>query len=304
MASDIPVTDDIHCGLEAEAAMDDKSRPVFRETPAALARRIALGLAFPLRPIRVRVLPAVLSLTVEFLVTPATAERRLEAPKYRGWQGFVGVSEDLSPPALLDRYRRGLFPFCHVGPMKWWCPAVRAVLVPDQTHIEKTLRRLIRQAKYKVTFDADFAAVMRACAEPRPGKTPLTWIIPKIMRAYYGLHKAGHAHSVEVWDAEGRLVGGVYGVACGGVFFGESQFSTVRDASKIAVATLHCHLAQWGFVLCDAKWITDHLRHFGFRTMPRDEFLAVLKEHACKPGRVGSWTVDEALDVAGWRTKA
>jgi leucyl/phenylalanyl-tRNA--protein transferase len=304
MATDMSMAD-VPCALDGDAAGEgDAARPVFRETAAAMARRILLGLAFPLRPFRLRVLPAVLWLTAEFLIAPALAERRLEAPKYRGWQGFVGISEDLSPQSLLDGYRRGLFPFCHVGPMKWWCPEVRAVLVPDETHIEKNLRRLIRQKKYKVTFDRDFAAVMRACAEPRPGKTPLTWITPRIMRAYYELHKAGHAHSVEVWDAEGKLVGGLYGLASGGVFFGESQFSTVRDASKIAVATLHCHLAHWGFALRDAKWPTDHLKQLGFRLMPREEFLAVLKEHAWKPGRVGRWAVDETLDVAAWRTKA
>jgi leucyl/phenylalanyl-tRNA--protein transferase len=304
MARDISMADAAYTSLGADAKTESPARPAFCETAAAMARRVLLGLAFPLRPIRLRVLPAVLWLTAEFFIAPALAERRFEVPKYRGWQGFVGVSEDLSPPALLDGYRSGIFPFCHVGPMKWWCPEVRAVLVPDETHIEKNLRRLIRQKKYKVTFDTDFAAVVRACAEPRPGKTPLTWITPRIMRAYDDLHKAGHAHSVEVWDAEGKLVGGLYGVASGGVFFGESQFSIVRDASKIAVATLHCHLAHWGFALRDAKWPTDHLKQLGFRLMPRDEFLAVLKAHAWKPGRVGRWAVDEALDVAAWRTKA
>lgn len=278
--------------------------PLFVETSMATARRVALGTAYALRPNRLHLLPHVARLTAEFLVSPELARQRLLRPKYRGWQGFVGISEDLSPKALLDGYRRGMFPFCHIGPMKWWSPNVRAVLHPQATHIEKNLRRLIRQRKYQVTFDRDFAAVMRACAEPRPGKTPLTWITPSMMRAFWDLHQAGHAHSVEVWDFDGRLVGGLYGLAAGAVFFGESQFSLVRDASKVAVATFHCHLAHWGFSLRDAKWPTAHLANLGFHTLGRDEFLLALREHAWKPGRVGRWTVDQTLDVSAWQTKA
>jgi leucyl/phenylalanyl-tRNA---protein transferase len=278
--------------------------PLFLEKPAATARRVALGMAYALRPNRLRLLPHAIGLTAEFMVSPGQAQRRLVEPKYRGWQGLVGISEDLSPKALLDGYRRGMFPFCHIGPMKWWSPNVRAVLHPEATRIEKNLRRVIRQGKYQVTFDGDFAAVMRACAEPRPGKTPLTWITPRMMGAFWDLHQAGHAHSVEVRDAEGELVGGLYGLAAGGVFFGESQFSLVRDASKVAVATLHCHLAHWGFSLRDAKWPTEHLASLGFHNMGRTEFLGALREHAWRPGRVGRWMVDESLDVSAWQTKA
>jgi leucyl/phenylalanyl-tRNA--protein transferase len=176
------------------------------------------------------------------------------------------------------------------------------VLYPHETHIEKNLRRLIRQGRYAITFDRDFAAVMRACAEPRSGKTPLTWITPKMMRAFWALHEQGHAHSVEIWDRDSRLVGGLYGLAAGGVFFGESQFSFVRDASKMAVAALHCHLAHWGFGLRDAKWQTEHLASLGFREIPRAEFLRELEAHAWKDGRVGRWSVDPTLDLAAWRT--
>jgi leucyl/phenylalanyl-tRNA--protein transferase len=262
-----------------------------------------LGTAYALRLNRLHVLPSVLVLTVEYMISPEAAASRLHERKYRGEQGLVGVSQDLSPKALLDGYRRGLFPFCHVGPTKWWCPEQRAVLRPGETRIEKNLRRLIRQRKYRVTFDTDFAAVMQACAEPRPGKTPLTWITPKMMQAFWELHEAGHAHSVEVWDAEGNLVGGMYGVAAGTVFFGESQFSSVRDASKVAVAFLHCHLAHWGFVLRDAKRQSSHLTNLGFHPMERSGFLLALEKHAWTPGRVGRWSVDETLDVAAWNSK-
>jgi leucyl/phenylalanyl-tRNA--protein transferase len=288
-------------GGEMSAAATPDAAP-FTERGAAVARRIALGALYPLRPKRLNVLPATLGLTAEFLISARRASRRINAPHYRGWQGLVGISEDLSPEAIIDRYRRGMFPFCHIGPMKWWSPAVRAVLHPEETRIEKNLRRLIRQGRYRIAFDSDFAGVMQACAEPRPGKTPLTWITPKMMRAFFALHQQGHAHSVEIRDGEGRLVGGLYGLAIGGIFFGESQFSIVRDASKIAVAALHCHLAHWGFALRDAKWPTGHLASLGFREMPRTEFLAELERHAFKRGLVGRWSVDPSLDLAAWRT--
>lgn len=292
-------------GVHADATRAvSTAAPLFLEKPSAIARRVALGMAYALRPNRLQLVPHAMGLTAEFMMSPELARRRLLEPKYRGWQGLVGVSEDLSPKALLDGYRRGMFPFCHIGPMKWWSPDVRAVLDPRETRLEKSLQRSIRRRKYRVTFDTDLAGVMRACAEPRPGKTPLTWITPKIMRAFWDLHQAGHAHSVEVWDAEGELVGGYYGVACGNVFFGESQFSRVRDASKIAGATLNTHLAHWGFALRDAKWMTDHLATLGFRLIGRAEFLRALREHAGRPGRVGRWMVDETLDVSAWRTKA
>jgi leucyl/phenylalanyl-tRNA--protein transferase len=280
------------------------AEPQFHEDFSATLRRVFLGLLYPLRLNRLRILPLVILLTVELMVEPGMANRRFEDPKYRGWQGLVGVSQNLSCQAILENYRRGIFPFCHVGPMKWWCPAERAVLDPREAHIEKNIRRLIRQGKYRITFDMDFAGVMQACAAPRTGKTPLTWITPRVMRAFWALHREGHAHSVEVWDGEGRLVGGLYGLAIGGVFFGESQFSRVRDASKVAVAALHCHLAHWGFALRDAKWPTDHLASLGFRTMGREEFLEALKEHASKPGHIGRWSIDPSLDVAAWQTKA
>jgi leucyl/phenylalanyl-tRNA--protein transferase len=141
---------------------------------------------------------------------------------------------------------------------------------------------------------------MQACAEPRPGHIPLTWITPRVMHAFWPLHEAGYAHSVEVWDDEDRLVGGSYGLAIGDVFFGESQFSRARDTSKIATAVLNCHLASCGFVLRDAKWMTGHLANFGFTVVGRADFEAVLRRHAHRAGRTGRWAVDESLDVAGW----
>src|SRR5215211_5607382 len=145
--------------------------------------------------------------------------------------------------------------------------------------------------------------LLQACAEPRAGKTPLTWLRPRVMQALWELHKAGYAHSVEVWDCEPQLVGGIFGVAIGNIFFGESQFSHVRDASKIASAYLNCHLAHWGFVLRDAKWMSSHLAGLGFTTISRPEFETILKGHVSLPGRVGRWEVDEELDVWRWEPR-
>jgi leucyl/phenylalanyl-tRNA--protein transferase len=153
-------------------------------------------------------------------------------------------------------------------------------------------------------MDKDFAGVMEGCTRPRPGKVPLNWITPRVMQAFWDAYKAGYAHSVEVWDEDGRLVGGLYGLAIGKVYFGESQFSTVTNASKVATAVHHRHLVAWGFRLCDAKWETPHLASFGFAPMTRDRFLALLQTYVDKPGRVGHWTLDQALDFDTWSAKA
>jgi leucyl/phenylalanyl-tRNA--protein transferase len=129
---------------------------------------------------------------------------------------------------------------------------------------------------------------------------PLTWITPRVMRAYWDLYQAGYAHSVEVWDEAGRLVGGLYGLAIGKAYFGESQFSTVTNASKVATTVLHRQLAGWGYRLCDAKWVTPHLARFGFAPMTRDQFLPLLQRYINEPGRVGRWKLDPTLDFDNW----
>ncbi|HVV93429.1 MAG TPA: leucyl/phenylalanyl-tRNA--protein transferase [Hyphomicrobiales bacterium] len=283
------------------APVPRQEEPQFHEELAAKARRWGLGTAYALRARRIALLPEVLGLTARAALGDRSAQPAMPPRGRFRRGGLVGAGGSLDPEFMLDAYRSGMFPFCHIGPSKWWSPDVRAVLRPEEAHIESNLRRLIRKARYRVTFDHDFAAVMRSCAVPREGRPPLTWVTPRVMRAFWRLHRLGHAHSVEVWDETGDLVGGLYGLAAGDVFFGESQFSFVRDASKIAVATLHCHLAHWGFVLRDAKFPTPHLTSLGFHEMPRDEFLAILRRHAWEPKRVGRWSVEPELSVADWR---
>ncbi|MGH6736447.1 MAG: leucyl/phenylalanyl-tRNA--protein transferase [Methyloceanibacter sp.] len=262
-------------------------------------RRVVLGSIYVLMPERIGLLPRILMLSIASMLAPESERNRLpEHPSYYSKRGLVGISDDLSVPALVANYSRGFFPVCHLGPMKWWCPEDRAVIDPAETHASKNLRRLIRQHRFTVTMDHDFAGVMQACAAPRPGKVPLTWITPRVMRAYWDAYEAGYAHSVEVWDEAGRLVGGLYGLAIGKVFFGESQFSAVEHASKIALVALHRHLAAWGYHLRDGKWMTPHLASFGFKPMPRDAFQALVAAHVGEPGNVGRWAVDPALDLA------
>jgi len=214
--------------------------------------------------------------------------------------GLVGICPNLEMDTLLEGYRTGLYPFSHIGPKKWWAPSSRMVLNLCNFHMEKNLKRLLRKKQFKVTFDQAFEDVMIACAEPRAGRFQLTWITPDMVEAYLALHDAGHAHSVEVWDEEGNLVGGAYGLATGQVFFTESQFSRRSNASKIGFAILNCHLQQWGFVLNDGKASTSHLAQAGFELMPRKQFSALLKRHANGIVAPGHWSVDETLDVGNW----
>jgi leucyl/phenylalanyl-tRNA---protein transferase len=276
------------------------------EQPGATLRRWALGLLWSLKPPRLYGVPATLGMLAKHyagLGLPPGAlpdpDRALTHP-----DGLAGICTDLSVPTLMAGYAKGLFPFAHVGPQKWWAPRERMVCVPEHIHVSKTTRRLLRLKQFEVTFDTAFGAVIRACAEPRPGRPGLTWIRPDIIAAYEALHEAGHAHSVEVWDRAGNLVGGLYGVVVGKVFVIESMFARQADVSKIGLITLSAHLQNWGFVLNDAKRDSGHLRSLGFALMPRDTFNAVLAEAASEPGRPGKWAVDTSIDVFQWNPSA
>jgi len=283
----------------ATAPKSQDIEPCFHENWEQRLRRWGLGALYALKPSRIALLPRLWLMTVNYYLTPRPERDALPAlPHFYSDRGLIGISNDLSVPALLANYARGYFPVCHIGPMKWWCPEERAVLDPADSHMSSNVRRLIRRQKFTVTMDKDFAGVMEACARPREHKTPLTWITPQIMRAFWSAYKAGHAHSVEVWDEEGNLVGGLFGLVVGKVYFGESKFSRVRDASKVATAYLHRHLAAWGYVLCDAKWMTQHLESFGFHPMPRDQFLSLLPWYMEEPGHMGRWEIDPALNPA------
>ncbi len=180
---------------------------------------------------------------------------------------------EITPQVLLKAYTCGIFPMAESAddPQLYWIePQARGVLPLDNVRVPKRLRRTIRQKPYQVRIDTDFAGVIAGCAAPKPGRRT-TWINDRIRKLYRELHRLGYCHTVEVWDGE-RLVGGLYGVALGGAFFGESMFSEVRDASKIALIYLCARLIYGGFVMLDTQFVTDHLRQFGTIEVDRAEF--------------------------------
>lgn len=197
--------------------------------------------------------------------------------------GLLAAGGDLSPERLVAAYRHGCFPWYQEGqPLLWWSPDPRMVLYPDELHVSRSLRKRIRQQTYRVTLDQAFERVMQGCAGPRH-YTDGTWITDAMQRAYRQLHQMGIAHSVEVWRDE-ELVGGLYGLAIGRLFFGESMFSLAADASKVGFVTLAERLQQWGFALIDCQMHTQHLASFGARPIPRSSFASALREHLGPPG--------------------
>jgi len=202
--------------------------------------------------------------------------------------GLLAVGGDLSPERLLAAYRRGIFPWYEAGqPILWWSPDPRAVLLPDEIRVSTSLRKTLRSRDIEVTLDRAFADVMSGCAAPRARQRG-TWLTPDMQRAYARLHELGYAHSVEVWDA-GTLAGGLYGVALGRVFFGESMFSRLRDASKVALVHLVAETRTRGLELIDCQVQSQHLASLGSRAIPRRDFLSLIAG-LCDEDRPGSWT--------------
>ena len=189
--------------------------------------------------------------------------------------GLLAAGGDLAPDRLLRAYRNGIFPWYSTGePILWWSPDPRAVLFPEQLRISRRLARTLRQDRFRISYDTCFERVVNACAAPRADSRG-TWITTEMMAAYTHLHALGHAHAIEVWQ-EQRLVGGLYGIALGRVFFGESMFSSVRDASKVALAYLCARLRRHGFGLLDCQVVSGHLLRMGAEQLPRARFLALL----------------------------
>ncbi len=185
--------------------------------------------------------------------------------------GLLAVGGDLQPARLLLAYRHGIFPWYSEGePILWWSPDPRAVLFPEHIRISRSLRKTLRQGRFRITRDRCFADVIRGCAAPRANQ-PGTWITERMQKAYIRLHELGHAHSVECWK-EGALAGGLYGVALDEVFFAESMFSRVRDASKVALVAL----CQQNYRLIDCQFLTEHLARLGAMAISRERFLALL----------------------------
>jgi leucyl/phenylalanyl-tRNA--protein transferase len=203
--------------------------------------------------------------------------------------GLLAAGGDLSPRRLLDAYRHGIFPWYSEGePVLWWSPDPRMVLFPAELKVARSLSKTLRNTAYEIRFDASFDDVMMGCAAPRAEQSG-TWITDEMRAAYNRLHRLGHAHSVETW-IDGALAGGLYGVALGGMFFGESMFSLRRDASKLALVALARRLEAGGFGLIDCQLPTPHLATLGARPLRRAEFIRRLRELIHYEDTPGSWS--------------
>ena len=204
--------------------------------------------------------------------------------------GLLAMGGCLSIQRLIKAYSHGTFPWYNEGePILWWSPDPRWVLFPEQLHISHSLQKVLRQQRFAVTFDQAFAAVIDGCARPRDGFSG-TWISADIRKAYADLFTAGFAHSAEAWQ-NGQLVGGLYGVALGQVFFGESMFHTVTDASKAAFAVLVGHLKAWGYQLIDCQVHSKHLASLGAQPLPRHEFVTLLARFCDRPPLPTAWQI-------------
>jgi leucyl/phenylalanyl-tRNA--protein transferase len=217
-------------------------------------------------------------------------------PSLADEDGLLAVGGDLSPQRLLMAYGRGIFPwYSENAPILWWSPEPRLILEPSRVHVPKRLERILRQGAFRFTLDTAFERVIAGCAQtPRRGACG-TWIVPEMLAAYCRLHELGFAHSIEVWSG-GTLVGGLYGVALGGAFFGESMFYNEPDASKAGFVTLIRALNRAGFILFDCQQTTAHMVRFGGFEVSRDEFLSRLEQALELPSPRGPWSLrDGAL---------
>jgi leucyl/phenylalanyl-tRNA--protein transferase len=216
-------------------------------------------------------------------------ERALDEPN-----GLLAAGGSLSIRRLREAYRRGIFPWFSEGdPILWWCPDPRMVLPTGAAHVSRSLRRRLRRDDYEVSFDRAFAQVIRACAAPRAHESG-TWLVPAMIRAYERLYDAGLAHSVEVW-IDGELAGGLYGVALGRMFYGESMFTRRTDGSKMALVLLAAQLARWQFPWIDCQMRTAHLASLGALDVRRREFVRVVEQLVEVPGVSSPWVADADL---------
>jgi len=216
-------------------------------------------------------------------------------PHFARKDGLLAIGGDLSRERLLLAYQKGIFPWYSNGePILWWSPDPRLVLYPDELRVSRSLKKTIRKDRFQITTDRAFFRVITSCAETRLDKEEPTWIVPEMINAYYHLHESGVAHSVEAWH-QGKLAGGLYGLALGKCFSGESMFTHVTDASKTAFVYLVTFLKYLGFQMIDCQVKTSHLMSFGAREIPRKTFLNQLEKTLDFSRTRGKWNLNAEL---------
>lgn len=214
--------------------------------------------------------------------------------------GLLAVGGNLHPARLINAYQSGIFPwFSHNEPIYWWSPDPRAVLFPHKIHFSRSLRKIMRNKGYHICFDQDFPAIVNACAAPR-AQSSGTWITSDMFQAYCNLHRLGYAHSVEVRNADGTLVGGLYGVVAKGVFSGESMFSREPNTSKLALVALAYHLQKWGYAVIDCQIESDHLMSMGAEEVSRETYASILNTTQSPDI---DWQFDYDVDLSHWQPK-
>lgn len=216
---------------------------------------------------------------------------KLDFPPVEGAEdGIVAIGGDLSPERLLLAYKKGIFPwYSEEEPIIWHSPENRFVLMPDELHISKSMRRVLNSDGFNVTFDMDFPFVINQCADIDRKEQDGTWITKEMIKAYTELYYLGYAHSVEVWQ-EDKIVGGVYGVSIGKCFFAESMFHTASNASKLALIKLVEFLKKYNFLFLDAQVFTEHVATLGAQEIPRNKFMRLLNEGLQQESLIGKWT--------------
>ncbi len=218
-------------------------------------------------------------------------------------EGLVAAGGDLNPTRVMRAYHGGLFPWYEEGqPILWWSPNPRGILYPKNFIAHKSLLRTLKNNCWRISFNESFRDVMTACAEPRNNSRG-TWITNDMLQAYTQLHKLKYAHSLEVWDESNSLIGGIYGISIGTIFFGESMFSRTADASKIALLYLSAYLDTWGYEMIDTQLPSEHLTFLGGNEITREQYLTTLSQLTQQSHHSDAWEKEFPLDVQSWLKK-
>lgn len=264
--------------------------------------RFALATAYWLKPPRTKWFPFLVARIIRDRLVPPAPVPHIDRIQDRP-PGLAGLVTDLGTPTVLAAFARGFYPLAHWGRMKWWSPPQRALMLLKDVHIAKRFRRTMRQTDLEVRFDTDFAGVLAGCAAPRRhARLHLTWLTPEAQALHTRLHEEGHAHSVEVYDSENRLVGGLFGLATGHVFSALSMFHTADNASKFAIVSLYHHLEQAGFTAVDHQIMSPWVRDLGGIEIPRADYAAYLEQKMTPSSSAGRWSTKFTLQqTADWR---